>query len=149
VPEGADPHERPPEDDEDGDSLERQTSHVSVRKYEGMPDVKKRMVYIMPALGIGVLLAAADQTIIVSSYGRIGSDLNALSATSWIATAYACFLFLRETYADGAVTGTFSRLLRFNRYTASSPIYLGGSNASSSHIPSSVLAVCFVGSRRI
>ena len=53
-----------------------------------MPDVKKRMVYIMPALGIGVLLAAADQTIIVSSYGKIGSDLNALSQTSWIATAY-------------------------------------------------------------
>jgi hypothetical protein len=87
-PEGADAHERRLEDNEDGPNLERQTSRVSVRRYEGMPDVRKRMVYIMPALGIGVLLAAADQTIIVSSYGKIGSDLKALSATSWVATAY-------------------------------------------------------------
>lgn len=34
-----------------------------------------------------IFLAAADQTIIVSSYGRIGSDLGALNNTSWIATA--------------------------------------------------------------
>lgn len=34
-----------------------------------------------------VFLSAADQTIIVSSYGRIGSELHALSSTSWIATA--------------------------------------------------------------
>jgi hypothetical protein len=88
VPEGADPHAAHLGDDEDGGDLERRLSRVSVRKYEGMPDVKKRMAYIMPALGIGVFLAAADQTIIVSSYGKIGSDLNALSATSWIATAY-------------------------------------------------------------
>jgi MFS family permease len=35
-----------------------------------------------------VFLAAADQTIIVSSYGRIGSELGALNLTSWIATSY-------------------------------------------------------------
>lgn len=46
------------------------------------------MKYIMPALAIGVFLTAADQTIIVSSYGKIGSELNALQSTSWIATAY-------------------------------------------------------------
>lgn len=70
--------------------------------YKGMKDVK--LGYIMPALAIGVrchfalsvlfnsqnlqvFLAAADQTIIVSSYGKIGSDLQALNSTSWVATA--------------------------------------------------------------
>lgn len=46
------------------------------------------MKYIFPALTVGVLLSAADQTIIVSSYGQIGSELHALNSTSWIATAY-------------------------------------------------------------
>ncbi|PNS21847.1 hypothetical protein CAC42_445 [Sphaceloma murrayae] len=55
---------------------------------EGNPEVRKRLPYILPAIAIGVFLSAADQTIIVSSYGRIGSDLHALSSTSWIATAY-------------------------------------------------------------
>lgn len=36
-----------------------------------------------------IFLSAADQTIIVSSYGKIGSDLKALNKTSWIATGYA------------------------------------------------------------
>ena len=34
-----------------------------------------------------MFLSAGDQTIIVSSYGRIGSDLNELEKTSWLATA--------------------------------------------------------------
>jgi hypothetical protein len=46
-----------------------------------------RLGLLIPAVGIGVLLAAADQTIVVTSYGRIGSDLKALNNTSWIATA--------------------------------------------------------------
>ncbi|KAL1297867.1 hypothetical protein AAFC00_006390 [Neodothiora populina] len=54
----------------------------------GIEHMKSRMKYIFPALTIGVLLSAADQTIIVSSYGKIGSELHALSSTSWIATAY-------------------------------------------------------------
>ena len=33
-----------------------------------------------------IFLAAADQTIIVACYGKIGSDLEALNNTSWIAT---------------------------------------------------------------
>ncbi|CZT15559.1 related to transporter (major facilitator superfamily) [Ramularia collo-cygni] len=57
-------------------------------KHQGLPEVKKRMKYIFPAVAIGVFLSAADQTIIVSSYGRIGTELNALNKTSWIATAY-------------------------------------------------------------
>lgn len=55
---------------------------------EAIAEMKSKMKYIFPALTIGVLLSAADQTIIVSSYGIIGSELHALSNTSWIATAY-------------------------------------------------------------
>ncbi|KAI9888023.1 MAG: hypothetical protein M1823_000144 [Watsoniomyces obsoletus] len=58
------------------------------RNYDGIPEVRKRLKYIMPALAIGVFLSAADQTIIMSSYGKIGSDLKALNSTSWVATAY-------------------------------------------------------------
>lgn len=35
-----------------------------------------------------MFLSAADQTIIVASYGKIGNDLKALNLTSWIATSY-------------------------------------------------------------
>lgn len=35
-----------------------------------------------------VFLAAADQTLVVSTYSTIGSDLHALNSTSWIATGY-------------------------------------------------------------
>jgi MFS family permease len=35
-----------------------------------------------------VFLSAIDQTIIVASYGKIGSDLKALNLTSWVATSY-------------------------------------------------------------
>lgn len=51
-------------------------------------ELKKRVFWAFPALGIGIFLAAADQTIVVSSYGKIGSEMKALNNTSWIATAY-------------------------------------------------------------
>ena len=51
-------------------------------------ELKKRVFWALPALAIGIFLAAADQTIVVSSYGKIGSEMNALNNTSWIATAY-------------------------------------------------------------
>lgn len=74
---------------EDGADLERQTSLEERQKqYEGQPEMRKKMKVIFPALTIGVLLSAADQTIIVSSYGKIGSELKALNNVSWIATAY-------------------------------------------------------------
>ncbi|KAK7544346.1 membrane transporter [Phyllosticta citribraziliensis] len=80
-----------PRDEQEAD-LERQISNEShggtSKHYEGLPDVKKRLKYILPAVAVGIFLSAADQTIIVSSYGRIGSDLGALNNTSWIATAY-------------------------------------------------------------
>ncbi|KAK4547157.1 hypothetical protein LTR36_001378 [Oleoguttula mirabilis] len=71
----------------DGEGLERQPSlEDRAKQYEGMPNVQLK--YIIPALAIGVFMAAADQTIIVTSYGKIGSELKALNRTSWIATAY-------------------------------------------------------------
>lgn len=74
---------------EDGATLERQDSQRGRQKqYEGLPEVRKQLKYIVPAVGIGVFLGAADQTIIVSSYGKIGTELEALNLTSWIATAY-------------------------------------------------------------
>ena len=57
-------------------------------QYGGMPDVKEKLKYIVPAIGIGVFLCAADLTIIVACYGKIGSDLKALNKTSWISTSY-------------------------------------------------------------
>ncbi|KAL8836154.1 MAG: hypothetical protein Q9176_006484 [Flavoplaca citrina] len=48
--------------------------------------VRDRLKFIFPALAIGIFLAAADQTVIVSSYGRIGSDLQELDKTAWLAT---------------------------------------------------------------
>ncbi|KAJ5439165.1 uncharacterized protein N7458_010163 [Penicillium daleae] len=55
---------------------------------EPFPDAKKQLKYIVPAISIGIFLSAADQTIIMASYGQIGSDLKALNLTSWIATSY-------------------------------------------------------------
>ncbi|EEP77459.1 conserved hypothetical protein [Uncinocarpus reesii 1704] len=57
-------------------------------QFQGLPDAQKRLKYIVPAVSIGVFLSAADQTIIVASYGKIGSDLKALNLTSWIAASY-------------------------------------------------------------
>jgi MFS family permease len=39
-------------------------------------------------LAIGEFLVAIDTTIVLSAYASIGTDLNALQSTSWIATAY-------------------------------------------------------------
>lgn len=55
---------------------------------EPFPDAQKQLKYIVPAISIGIFLSAADQTIIMASYGQIGSDLKALNLTSWIATSY-------------------------------------------------------------
>ncbi|KAL6236271.1 hypothetical protein BDW75DRAFT_229601 [Aspergillus navahoensis] len=60
---------------EEGSAASKQGSGLNLR-------------YILPALSIGIFLSAVDQTIIVSSYGKIGSDLKALNLTSWIATSY-------------------------------------------------------------
>ncbi|KAL2017567.1 hypothetical protein VTK56DRAFT_1940 [Thermocarpiscus australiensis] len=53
-------------------------------------NVRARLKFVFPSLAIGIFLAAADQTIIVSSYGRIGSSFDELDKTAWLATAYLC-----------------------------------------------------------
>ncbi|CAG8898069.1 unnamed protein product [Penicillium egyptiacum] len=58
------------------------------RGKESFPDAQKQLKYIVPAISLGIFLSAADQTIIMASYGQIGSDLKALNLTSWIATSY-------------------------------------------------------------
>lgn len=58
-----------------------------VTEYQGMPEVKARLKYFLPAIAIGIFLSAADQTLIVTMYGEIGSDLKALNKTSWVSTA--------------------------------------------------------------
>ncbi|KAF2823535.1 MFS general substrate transporter [Ophiobolus disseminans] len=73
---------------QDGGDIERQVSNGDASKHQGLPEVRKRMKYIFPALAIGVFLASADQTLVISTYGTIGTDLHALSSTSWIATGY-------------------------------------------------------------
>lgn len=50
------------------DGLEGQDGTDDQSKHQGLPEVMKRMKYIFPAVAIGVFLAAADQTIIVSRY---------------------------------------------------------------------------------
>ena len=42
------------EDTEDGGALERQTTNGSNFKHQGLPEVRKRMKYIFPAIAIGV-----------------------------------------------------------------------------------------------
>ena len=49
--------------------------------------IDRKAFALLPALAIGVFLAAADQTIVVSSYGKIGSEMNELNKAGWLATA--------------------------------------------------------------
>jgi hypothetical protein len=69
--------------------IESQPGHEGEpTQYAGLPEVRNVMIYVFPAIAIGVFLAAADGTIIMASYGKIGSELDALNKTSWIANAY-------------------------------------------------------------
>ncbi|KAI1183928.1 major facilitator superfamily domain-containing protein [Nemania serpens] len=47
-----------------------------------------KMAALFPALAIGIFLVALDQTLTIATYGKIGSDLQALNSTSWVATSY-------------------------------------------------------------
>lgn len=61
------------------------------------PKVRRRAMLAMPALAIGLFLASADQTIVISSYGKIGDEMQALNKASWIATTYVSkALFLAD-----------------------------------------------------
>ncbi|PPQ68736.1 hypothetical protein CVT24_007563 [Panaeolus cyanescens] len=54
---------------------------------EEQPSPKSFLTLIIP-MAVGIFLCAMDQTIVVSSYAAIGSDMNQLQNTSWIATSY-------------------------------------------------------------
>ncbi|RDB17436.1 Vacuolar membrane amino acid uptake transporter fnx2 [Hypsizygus marmoreus] len=90
---------------------------------------KSHLTFVIP-MAIGIFLAAMDGTIVVSSYAAIGSELNQLQNTSWIATAYmltmtsfqplygklsdifgrkACLLFAYTTFAIGCLLCGLSR----------------------------------------
>ncbi|KIY48446.1 MFS general substrate transporter, partial [Fistulina hepatica ATCC 64428] len=83
-------------------------------------------------LTIGIFLAAMDTTIVLSSYATIGSDMNQLQNTSWIATGYmltstsfqalygklsdifgrkSCLLFAYTVFAIGCLLCGISRNL--------------------------------------
>ena len=49
---------------------------------------RKNVKQMLPVLGLGLFLTFLDQTVVAAINGDIGSDLNALSSASWIATAY-------------------------------------------------------------
>lgn len=59
------------------------------RDPENQPEhsAKYYLAFVIP-MSIGIFLASMDGTIVVSSYAAIGSELNQLQNTSWIATAY-------------------------------------------------------------
>ncbi|KAI1489101.1 MFS general substrate transporter [Biscogniauxia mediterranea] len=77
-------------DSSDGGDDENDALSSSDAAEGSLDGVRSRLKFIFPALAIGLFLAAGDQTIIVSSYGRIGSDLNELNKSAWLATAYLC-----------------------------------------------------------
>ncbi|PWY91233.1 MFS general substrate transporter [Aspergillus heteromorphus CBS 117.55] len=66
----------------------QQTPESQEDQDKDISSTQNNLKYILPAISIGIFLSAADQTIIMASYGQIGSDLEALNLTSWIATSY-------------------------------------------------------------
>lgn len=74
-------------ENDDGDSSSSSNSGRTSPIREGLPEMAKRMHILLPAIGIGVYLSALDQTLIVATYARMSSDLQALNRTSWISTA--------------------------------------------------------------
>ncbi|KAF8869045.1 MFS general substrate transporter [Infundibulicybe gibba] len=101
-------------------------------------------------MAIGILLAAMDGTIVISSYAAIGSELKQLQNTSWIATAYlltmtsfqplygklsdifgrkACLIFAYSIFALGSLLCGLSRTM--NELIASRAIAgIGGGGMS-------------------
>ncbi|KAI0552032.1 major facilitator superfamily domain-containing protein [Xylaria curta] len=52
-----------------------------------LPKPTVKMAILIPALSIGMFLVGLDNTLTVATYGKIGSDMQALNSTSWIATS--------------------------------------------------------------
>lgn len=88
----------------DDDSTEQASEPESPEILQARKNVKQ----MLPILGVGIFLAFLDQSIVAAINGDIGSDLNALSSVSWIATAY----FLTMTCSQplyGKLSDVFGR----------------------------------------
>jgi len=72
------------DEDHPADSTTAPRTQVTTKQHP----MRARLKFIFPFLATGIFLSAADQTIVVSSYGRIGSDLSGLEKAPWLATAY-------------------------------------------------------------
>ncbi|KAJ8126598.1 hypothetical protein O1611_g7040 [Lasiodiplodia mahajangana] len=76
----------------DAADIENGSQHVEVavngNGNGSSPKPTVKMAALLPALAIGIFLVALDQTLTIATYGKIGSDLQALNSTSWIATSY-------------------------------------------------------------
>lgn len=77
---------------------------IDTHNRDGLPEARARLKYIVPAVGIGIFLVSADQTLVVSCYGKISDDLQALDKSSWISTVYflslTCFQPLYGKLSD-------------------------------------------------
>ncbi|KAJ5626429.1 hypothetical protein N7528_003856 [Penicillium herquei] len=73
---------------QDGYLEHPQLQDIENQAKKPVQDTHNQLGFIIPAVSLGVFLAAADISIIMASYGQIGSDLKALNLTSWIATSY-------------------------------------------------------------
>lgn len=75
-----------------GASQDAENGIVRENAIEQDPDVPTvpgvNLAAVVPAMAIGIFLSAMDNTIVVASYGRIGTELNELNRTSWLSTAY-------------------------------------------------------------
>lgn len=75
---------------------------------KGILEVAAWLHWLLPPVGVGIFLDAADQAIIVSRYGCIGPELHAFNSTSWIATAYFLTLTSFQPFC-GKLSDIFER----------------------------------------
>ncbi|KAI5780320.1 putative MFS multidrug transporter [Peziza echinospora] len=138
-----------------------------VRSDQQDPDVPLipgvRLEYIVPAMAVGIFLAALDNTIVVASYGRIGTEMKELNRTSWISTAYlltttsfqplygrlsdifgrkACLLFAYTVFGIGCLLcGLSSNMTQLVASRAVAGIGGGGMTTVASILMSDVVAL--------
>lgn len=78
------PNTTSPHDGGDQEANDRR-DHATTR--EGLPEMAKRLHILLPAMGIGMFLCALDQLLVVATYAKISSDLQALNRVGWVSTA--------------------------------------------------------------
>ncbi|PFH57442.1 hypothetical protein XA68_15048 [Ophiocordyceps unilateralis] len=87
-----------PEDDIENGNHSACNGGLACPAKEGNPEMAKKMHLLLPAVGIGIYLVAIDQLLAVAMYTKIGSDLNALNSTSWVATSGLTWPILSPSY---------------------------------------------------